>query len=60
MEYRTQLDIAKEEAGELKAAIFLRHTNHIEAHRHLFIKNRYMEGKVKERSTLKAITQVEG
>ena len=31
LEYRTQLALAKEEAGEVKAATFLRKMNHIEA-----------------------------
>ena len=36
LEYRTQLAIAKEEAGEVKAASFLLNMNHVEAQRRLF------------------------
>ena len=55
LEYRTQLALAKEEAGEIKAAIFLRNMNHVEAQQHLFRNIRHMEGKVKEGCTAKVI-----
>ena len=56
LEYRTQLAIAKEEAGETKAASFLRNMNHIEAQRRLFRNIRHMEGKTRGGSTSKVIT----
>ena len=52
-EYRTQLALAKEEAGEIKAATFLRIANNIEAQRRMYQNIRYMEGKVKGSSTSK-------
>ena len=52
-EYRTQLALAKEEAGEMKAATFLRIANNIEAQRRMYLNIRYMEGKVKGSSTSK-------
>ena len=52
-EYRTQLALAKEEAGEIKSATFLRISNNIEAQRRMYLKIRYMEGKVKGSSTSK-------
>ena len=36
LEYRTQLAMTKEEAGEVKVAVFLRHMNSIEAQHRLF------------------------
>ena len=55
LEYRTQLVLAKEEAGEIKAAIFLRNMNHVEAQRRLFRNIRHMEGKIKGGCTAKVI-----
>ena len=43
LKYRTQLAMAKEEAGELSGAVFLRNNNHIEAQRRLFRNTRHME-----------------
>ena len=37
----------KEEAGEMKASVFLNNVNHIEAQRRLFRNIRNMEGKLK-------------
>ena len=52
--------MSKEQAGELKVAVFLRNTNHIEAQKHIFRHIRHMEGHVKGGSPLKGTTQVEG
>ena len=60
LEYRTQLALAKEEAGELKAAVYLRNVNHREAQRRLFRNIRHMEGKIKGGSTSKLTTLVNG
>ena len=57
IEYRSQLALAKEEAGEIKAATFLKNQNHIEAQRRLFRNIRHMEGKVKGGSTSKVTLQ---
>ena len=43
MEYRTQLAYAKEEAGECKAATYIRSLNSTEACRRLYQNIRYME-----------------
>ena len=60
LEYRTQLAIAKEEAGETKAASYIRNLNHIEAQRRLFRNIRFMEGKTKGGCTSKLITSSNG
>ena len=57
IEYRSQLALAKEEAGEIKAATFLKKQNHVEAQRRLFRNIRHMEGKVKGGSTSKVTLQ---
>ena len=59
-EYRTQLAIAKEEAGEMTAATYLKTRNRIEAQRRLYRNIRYMEGKIKGECTSKVITTVNG
>ena len=59
IEYRTQLALAKEAAGELKAATFLKNQNYIEAQRRLFRNIRHMEGKIKGASTSKITIQSE-
>lgn len=46
-EYRTQLAMAKEEAGEMKAAVALRNMNRVEGIRRLYRHIRFMEGKLK-------------
>ena len=48
LEYRTRLAIAKEEAGEVKAATYIRSLNQIEAVRRLYQNIRVMEKKLKE------------
>ena len=58
LEYRTQLALAKEEAGEVEAATYIRNLNHIEAQRRLFRNIRHMEGKSKGGCTSKVIKQV--
>ena len=45
LEYRTKLALAKEEAGEVKAAEYIRSLNRIEAQRKLYQNIRVMEGK---------------
>ena len=52
--------MVKEEAGELKAATFLRNMNHVEAQRRLFRNIRHMEGKVKGGCTSKVIKTIDG
>ena len=52
-EYRTELALAKEEAGEMKAATFIRMANQIESQRRMYRNIRHMEGKVKGGSTSK-------
>ena len=51
LEYRTQLAMDKEEAGEIKAAVFLRNMNSIEAQRRLFHNIRATENKIRGGST---------
>ena len=51
--------MAKEEAGELKAAICLRNSNHTEAKCRMFRNTRHIEGKMKGGSTSKSITTVD-
>ena len=53
LEYRTKLALAKEEAGQIKAAMYLRNLNRIEGQRKLFRNIRVMEEKVKGDSTSK-------
>jgi hypothetical protein len=60
LEYRTQLALAKEEAGEIRAATFLRQMNHIEAQRRLFRNIRHMEGKIKGGCTSKVTQKING
>ena len=48
-EYRTQLDFAKEEAGEIMLSIFIRNMKLVEAQRKFFRNVRRMEGKLKRR-----------
>jgi hypothetical protein len=59
-EYRTRLAIAKEEAGEMTAATYLKTRNRIEAQRRLYRNIRYMEGKIKGECTSKVTTTVNG
>ena len=47
MQYITQLAIAKEEASEMKSAVFLNNIDHIEAQTRLFRNIRHVEGKLK-------------
>jgi hypothetical protein len=51
IEFRTQLAMAKEEAGEVKAATALRNMNRIEEQRRLFRRIRHMEGKIQSGNT---------
>ena len=51
-EYRTQLALAKEAAGNIKMAIHLRNMNRIEGVRRMFRNIRYMEGKIRGGSTI--------
>ena len=61
LEYRTKLALAKEEAGEVKAAEYIRSLNRIEAQRKLFQNIRVMENKLKGGSTSKVtITAADG
>ena len=60
LEYRTQLALAKEEAGEIKAASFLRNMNHVEAQRRLHRNIRHMEGNLKGGITSKVIATIDG
>ena len=52
-EYRFRLANAKEEAGEIKAAVYLRNFNRIEAQQRLFRNIRYVENVIKGGSTVK-------
>ena len=60
LEYRTQLAVAKEAAGEGDAAVFLRNLNNIEKTRRLFRNIRRMEKKSKGGCTSKVITRING
>ena len=60
VEYRTQLAAAKEEAGEIKAATFIRNLHHVETQRRLFRNIRHMEGKLKGGSTNKVTQKQDG
>ena len=55
LEYRTKLVVAKEEAGEVKAASYIRSLNLIEQQRKMFQNIRVMEGKIRSGSTSKVI-----
>ena len=58
LEYHTQLAMAKEEDGELKATVFLQNSSNIKAQRRLFRNIRRLEGKAKGGSTFKLTNQV--
>ena len=60
LEYRTQLAVAKEEAGQGSAATILRNMNNIEASRRLFRNIRQMEGKLLGGCTSKLTTTING
>ena len=61
LEYRTKLALAKEEAGEIKAAVYIRSLTRIEQDQKLFQNIRVMEKKIKGGSTSKVIvTLVDG
>ena len=53
LEYRTKLALAKEEAGEVKAAVYICNLNRIEQERKLFQNIRIMENRIKGGSTSK-------
>lgn len=53
LEYRMKLALVKEEAGEIKAAVFLRNQNRIEDQRRFARNVRRMEGKMKGGNTTK-------
>ena len=55
LEYRTRLAEAKEEAGEIKAAVYIRNLNRIEEVRKIFQNIRVMEKKLKGGSTSKVV-----
>ena len=55
LEYRTRLALAKEEAGEIKAATFMRNMNTLEAQRKIYRNIRHMEGKIKGGNTSKVV-----
>ena len=56
LEYRYQLALAKEDAGETTVAAYLRSLNNIEATRSLFQKkNRHVEGKLRDGATTQVI-----
>ena len=59
LEYRTKLALAKEEAGEGKAANYLRSLNRIEGQRKLFQNIRAMEKKLRGGSTSKVVVTSE-
>ena len=60
LEYRTQLAIAKEEAGDIKAATFLLNMNRIENLRRIYRNIRYMEKKTRAGSTRKITCIING
>ena len=61
LEYRLKLAMVKEEAGELKSAVFLRNKNRIEEQRRVARNIRRTEGKMKGGSTTKVtIVDVDG
>ena len=61
LEYRLKLAMVKEEAGELKAAVFLRNQNRIEEQRRVARNIRRTEGKMKGGSTTKVtVVDVDG
>ena len=55
LEYRTRLALAKEEAGEIEAATFIRNMNTLEAQRKLYRNIRHMEGKIRGGNTSKVV-----
>ena len=55
LEYRQQLAAAKEAAGEITAATYIRNLNRVEQQRRVFQNIRRMEDKVKGGSTNKVI-----
>ena len=59
LEYRTKLALAKEAAGEVKAANYLRSLNRIEGQRRLFQNIRAMEKKVRGGSASKVVVTSE-
>ena len=59
LEYQTQFTMAKEEAGEIKATVFISNDNHIEAQRILFRNIQHLQGKSKGSSASK-VTVTEG
>ena len=61
LEYRTELALAKEAAGNIKMAIHLRSMNRIEGIRRMFRNIRYMEGKIRGGSTIQVtVTDPDG
>ena len=56
LEFRTRLAMAKEEAGEVKAAVYLRNRNRIEGQRRVARNIKRMEGKAKGGSTTQITT----
>ena len=60
LEYRTQLALAKENAGEIEAATYIRTRNNIENQRKLFRNIRHMEGKIKGGFTSKLEVTTDG
>ena len=61
LEYRTRLAVAKEEAGEIKAAAYLKSLNLIEQQRKMFQNIKVMEGRIKGGSTSKVtVTSMDG
>ena len=60
LEYRTQLALAKEAAGEGDAAVFLRNLNNLENTRRLYRNIRRMEQKSRGGCTSKVTTNVNG
>ena len=61
LEYRLKLAMVKEEAGELKSAVFLRNQNRIEEQKRVARNIRRTEGKMKGGSTTKVtIVDVDG
>ena len=60
LEYRTQLALAKEAAGEGDAAVFLRNLNNLEKTRRLFRNIRRMEKKSRGGCTSKVTTRANG
>ena len=57
MEYRAKLALAKEEAGEIKAAVLLKNKNKIEEQRRVARNVWRMEGKMKGGNTTKVVIE---